>query len=258
MSEPAALLLQESTWPEVEAYLARCPGLLIPIGSTEQHGPMGLIGTDALCAELVARAAAERVGALVAPTLAYAPAQFNQAFPGTVSIRAATQMALVTDIVRSLHGQGFSHFFFVNGHGANLAPVRAAFHDLYDAPGGDRRLRLKIASWWDYDAVNALRAGFYAEREGMHATPSEIAITQAAHRRVDPPAGMGAPEILDPGFLRDHAGDQHPDAASHRARFPDGRVGSDSALADPDQGHRLLAAAGAAVAEDFNRFLEDD
>ncbi len=257
MSQDGALLLQQATWPEVEAYLARCTGLIVPIGSTEQHGPMGLIGTDALCAETVARAAAETAAALVAPTLAYAPAQFNLAFPGTVSIRAATQMALVEDVVRSLHRQGFTHFFFLNGHGANLAPVRAAFHDLYDALGGDGRLRLRIKSWWDYAAVNDLRAEYYAEREGMHATPSEIAITQAGHRQVAPPEGLGPPEILDPAFLREHAGDQHPDAASHRARFPDGRVGSDSALAAPDQGRRLIAAAAGAVAEDFRHFLEE-
>lgn len=48
-------LLHLSTWPEVEAYLNTSKGMIIPIGSTEQHGPMGLIGTDALCAEAIAK-----------------------------------------------------------------------------------------------------------------------------------------------------------------------------------------------------------
>ncbi len=63
------MLLQLSTWPEVEAYLTSSPGIIFPIGSTEQHGPTGLIGTDAICAEAVARGVGEATGALVGPTI---------------------------------------------------------------------------------------------------------------------------------------------------------------------------------------------
>lgn len=65
------------TWLEVEAYLDQCDVIIIPTGSNEQHGPMGLIGTDAICATQIARAAGERASVLVAPTLAYTPAPFN-------------------------------------------------------------------------------------------------------------------------------------------------------------------------------------
>ena len=61
--------LQLSTWPEVERYLESSAGILMPIGSTEQHGPSGLIGTDAICAEVTARAAGESLGAMVGPTI---------------------------------------------------------------------------------------------------------------------------------------------------------------------------------------------
>ena len=54
------MLLQHSTWREVEAYLARSSVIVIPIGSTEQHGPIGLIGTDAICAETIAQALGAR------------------------------------------------------------------------------------------------------------------------------------------------------------------------------------------------------
>ena len=76
------------TWQEVEARLKKGASVMLPCGSTEQHGPMGLIGTDAICAEAVAIAAAERCDAIVAPTLSYTPAPFNTAFPGTVSLPA--------------------------------------------------------------------------------------------------------------------------------------------------------------------------
>ena len=55
----APLTLARMTWPEVERYARDATGAIVPVGSTEQHGPMGLMGTDALCAEAVAAAPAE-------------------------------------------------------------------------------------------------------------------------------------------------------------------------------------------------------
>ena len=55
------MLLHLQAWPDVERYLARSQGIIIPIGSTEQHGPNGLIGTDAICAEALAKAVGEKV-----------------------------------------------------------------------------------------------------------------------------------------------------------------------------------------------------
>ena len=91
--------LDHLTWLEVEAYLKRSRGIILPVGSTEQHGPMGLIGTDSLCAEAIAERAAERADALVAPVLGYTPAPFNMGFPGTVSVSEATFRALFLEIL---------------------------------------------------------------------------------------------------------------------------------------------------------------
>ena len=123
--------LQYSTWPQVDAYLQRSTGIIIPIGSTEQHGPSGLIGTDALCAEAIAHGVGEQQQVLIAPTIWAAIAQFNLAFAGTISVRASTLMSLVEDIVQSLASQGFKRLYFLNGHGANIAPLNAVFQDLY-------------------------------------------------------------------------------------------------------------------------------
>lgn len=59
--------LQFMTWTEVEDHLKSNKGIIIPIGSTEQHGPIGLIGTDAICPEVIADLAAETTGALIPP-----------------------------------------------------------------------------------------------------------------------------------------------------------------------------------------------
>ncbi|MBM3524000.1 MAG: creatininase family protein [Alphaproteobacteria bacterium] len=249
------MILQHVTWSEIEAYLRRSTGVMIPIGSNEQHGPNGPIGTDAICAEAIARRAAEDADILVGPTLAVTTAQFNLRFPGTVSLRSTTLMAVVTDYVRSLAGQGFRRFYFLNAHGANIAPLNAAFHDLYAEGLGEIRCRLR--SWWEYPETNALRQSLYGAWEGMHATPSEIAIAHHAVPSTRRPAPASRPEAIDPVALREMAGDRHFDADHHRARFPDGRISSDQSLIEPGHGERLLDIAAKESRADYQRFLAE-
>jgi creatinine amidohydrolase len=254
------LKLQLSTWQQVEAYLDRSKGVVVPLGSTEQHGPNGLIGTDALCATAVADGLAERAGALVVPPISVGAAQFNLGFAGTISARASTLIALVEDYVRSLARHGFERIYFVNGHGGNLAPAKAAFQDLYgeySLAGGETRLRLRIRSWWELPTVDRLRRELFGDWEGMHATPSEVAITQALYPALLAAAPAEPPRKLSAQFLRDHAGDNHYDAATHRREFPDGRVGSHSALASVEHGKRLLEAAICDAVADYRSFLEE-
>lgn len=242
--------LQMMTWLEVEDYLKTSHGIIVPVGSTEQHGPIGLIGTDAFCAEEIAEAAAEQVSAITAPTLALTPAPFNMDFPGTLSLSEGLFKNLVGEILEGLRHHGFTSIYFLNAHGANLAPLKAVARNSPTA-------NIRIRSWWDFDEVNDLRNGLYGSWEGMHATPSEVAITQAARRIVPShPLAETPPEPLPDGFLQAHSGDRHGPPAEHRASFPDGRVGADSALAKPVHGTQLLKTAAQAVAEDYRRFLE--
>ncbi len=257
--------LQLATRVEVDAYLERSTAILIPLGSTEQHGPGGPIGTDALVAEgIAARAASGDDGILVAPTLAYAPAQFNLAFPGTVSVRAATFVQVVQDVVDSLAAGGFTAFYFLNGHGANIAPVRCACHDAHQrrvlANPAPPPLRFRLKGWWELPETDALRRRLYGAGEGMHATPSEISITLAlaADRSPGPEEALWPPRPtgLPAEYLRDHAGDAHEDARVHRAAFPDGRVGSHPALSRARHGRELLATAARELAADYRRFAQ--
>ena len=79
--------LTQSTWQEIDSYLASSDGIIIPTGSTEQHGPMGLLGTDMLCADAISVEAGKQANALVARAgrIQYGIFRNNLYFPRNVS-----------------------------------------------------------------------------------------------------------------------------------------------------------------------------
>ena len=246
------MLLQLSTWKEVESYLARSTGIVIPIGSTEQHGPNGLIGTDAICPETIARGVAKETDVLIAPTLSVGMAQHHLGFPGSITLRPSTLLALIRDVVHSLAVHGFDRFYFLNGHGGNTATVTAAFSEIYaesslgiaavDRPA----LRCKLANWWVGSRVKALSQQLFGEAEGSHATPAEVSLSYFAYPEAVKTADMD-PKIAPKGEIRD--------AADYRRRFPDGRIGSDPSLASIEAGEKLYRAAVADCVEDCQQFF---
>jgi creatinine amidohydrolase len=117
---------------QIERYLERDDRIVLPLGSTEQHGYLSL-GVDAILAERVSAEAAEPLGVPVAPVIPYGLAPYFAAYPGSPTLRVGTYLALVGDLLDSLHGQGFRRFLIVNGHGGNspvdgLAPEWMAGH----------------------------------------------------------------------------------------------------------------------------------
>ena len=252
--------LELMTSPAVAAYLGRNTGIIIPVGATEQHGPDALIGTDHLCAEVIARRCGEANGIVVAPTVAYGMSQFHLGFPGTLSLRPSTLTALMLDLVSSLAVTGFTRIYLFNGHGGNVAPLRSAVQEFYAARSlaGLRepsQVHCRILSWWELPQVNALRAELYGAQEGYHVTPSEVAITMAAHPGAIAPFDRPAPAAHGRDMIL-HAGDNYYDAADFRQRFADGRVISHSALARPEDGENLIRLASEDLAQDFSAFCE--
>ena len=247
--------LQLSSWPEVEAYLKTSQGIVIPIGSTEQHGPTGFVGTDALCPELIAHGIGERQGVMVAPTISVGMAQHHLGFPGSVTLRPTTLIAVVMDTVNSLARHGFNRFFFLNGHGGNIATVSAAFSEIYAesslGTAGHNRppLRCKLVNWWDSEGVKEISEKRFGEAEGSHATASEVALTYYGY----PEDGARIhrqslePRLAPNGPIYD--------ADDYRRRFPDGRIGSDPTLASPEIGAELFEAAVRDLTKLYDDFL---
>jgi creatinine amidohydrolase/Fe(II)-dependent formamide hydrolase-like protein len=245
------MLLHKSTWMEIEAYLARSKTIVVPIGSNEQHGPTGLLGTDWMCPEIIAYEAQKTADMLVAPTFNIGMAQHHLGFPGTIALRPSTFMAAIGDWCRSLAVHGFTKIYFLNGHGGNVATVEAAFSELYaeaSYAGRPRGFACRLANWWDLKGVMRVANRQFPAGHGSHATPSEIAITQWAYPDAIKAANY-APQIAPTGPIRE--------ALDFRARYPDGRMGSDPAQASPEKGAELVAAAVAALIEDVAAFAAE-
>jgi creatinine amidohydrolase len=243
--------LQLSSWPEVEKYLQTCKAILIPIGSTEQHGPNGLLGTDALCPEIIARRAGDEAGILVGPTFNVGQAQHHMAFPGTITLRPSTMIATMIDWAQSLTRHGFERLYWLNGHGGNVSTINAAFVEMYHGISFGRSglnpptLRCTLRSWWELPGVMEVCRQLFPVGEGHHATPSEVSVTYFGYPEAVKHVEM-TPKVAPVGPIFD--------AEDYRRRFPDGRIGSDPSQASVEAGEKIVAAAVRAVVAEFKRF----
>lgn len=120
---PRALPLrfQECTWEEIDALPRGECVLVLPVGSTEPHGPHLPLSTDVVISEGMAARAAEilrarGVPSLVLPPVAYSVTDFAAGFAGAISVRFETARDLVADVLRAAVGQGFRRLCVANSH----------------------------------------------------------------------------------------------------------------------------------------------
>jgi creatinine amidohydrolase len=112
------MLMENLNWMQVEEYLKHDDRVVLVTGSTEEHG-YNTVGTDTQVPWEIARIACDKTGVMLAPQIPYAFAGWAVSYPGTVSIKPETAMALVRDVLKSLHAQGFRRILILNGHGQN-------------------------------------------------------------------------------------------------------------------------------------------
>lgn len=182
----------ERPWP---AIAPSAETLLVPLGSTEQHGPHLPLDTDTRIAVAIATAAAEQVlRAVVAPAVAYGSSGEHQSFPGTLSIGTEALAMVLIELGRSALPP-FSRLVIVNGHGGNAASVRAAVATLQ---GEGRRAE----AWWpDLGAGDPhadAHAGHTETSLLLHLCPHLVALDRAAPGNTEPIADL-VPRLMADG-----------------------------------------------------------
>lgn len=230
--------LQELTWQEVDRHLERDRVVLVPCGSTEQHGPAGVLGIDTYVATGIVEDVAARTGALCAPPLWFGDSPHHMAFAGTISLRTETLMAVVTDVCRSLAAHGFDKIVLVNGHkGSNLPALGSAVRALHEES-------LPHVVFAVADPLHLARSAAPTIKEANEHHGGELELSQVAYRypgrvRLDRLTGEGASfQNVFGGFVGDDLFGPAPDgvdiiwSSTEQRRFaPTGSLSSSLGVA---------------------------
>jgi creatinine amidohydrolase len=256
--KPTTVFLGEMTNPEVEAFLETHDTVIVPVGSTEQHGPHGPLATDSLIPTEVAARVAIHIGAAVAPGIHYSLSYPHVGFPGMVHVRIPTFMALLEDLAVSLATSGFRRIVFLNGHYDNTYAIAYAC-----ATAAERLAPDVVAfpvNYWDglspeeaaefMDAATGLHAN-RAETSAVLAIDPDLVDMDAANEEFPPFPDVGSPAAAHTAFFFSTPGSVH--RASRSGTWGDAR-GANAAF-----GERYLAAATAAtirMLKDIERTFE--
>jgi len=250
--KPATVFLGEMTNTEVEAFLGDHDTVIVPTGSTEQPGPPGPLLTDVLVPVAVARRAAPRAGAAVAPSINYGLSYPHAGFTGVVHLRIETFMALIEDVAVGLATMGFRRVVFLNGHYDNtLAIAYACANAAARLPAGTRAYPI---NYWD--GMTAEEAGeFFGPTAGLHANKAETSAVMAidpafvdiehANAEMPPFPEVTSPSAVHTAFFFSTPGSVH--RATHSGTWGDAREAS------AEYGERYLQV----VTEATMRMLDD-
>jgi len=174
--KPPTVFLGEMTDPEVSDFLADHQTVIVPTGSTEQHGPHGPLLTDVIVPTEVARRVAPRVGAAVAPSINYGLSYPHTGFTGVVQVRVPTFMAVIEDLCVSLATVGFSRIIFLNGHYDNTYAIAYACATAAERmPPGVRAFPI---NYWDGMTADEA-AEYFGPGTGLHANRGETSAVLA-------------------------------------------------------------------------------
>jgi creatinine amidohydrolase len=176
MSKPATVFLAEMTNAEVERFLADHHTVIVPVGSTEQHGPHLALSADVLIPQEVARRVAPRLGAVVAPPVSYALSYPHVGFKGLVHIRIPTFMSLIEDLCHAFAKVGFRRIVFLNGHYDNTYAIAYACANA--AYGLPPEVKAFPINYWDGIPPEVAKE-YMSLAKGLHANAAETAAVLA-------------------------------------------------------------------------------
>lgn len=139
------------TWAEVADALKKTDAIVIPVGSTEQHGPHLPLGTDTLqtiemVRRIVEKLESEGLHIVAGPAIPFGLAPYHMDFPGTITLRPETFHALLMDVCRSLIFHGFKKVYLFLGHGGNWGGMQVVTHELARETGA----KVVAMNWLPY------------------------------------------------------------------------------------------------------------
>jgi len=165
------MYLADRTWPELGEHVASESLAVVPLGSTEQHGPHLPLATDHLIAEHLAREATDRADVLCTPTVNIGVSPHHRQFHGTMWVDAPAFRDYMESLARSLSYHGFDRIVFVNAHGGNTVHLREVGRRLRD---DDTAYAIE---WMWNDSIPELVDDLFA-KNGPHGGPKETAMIQ--------------------------------------------------------------------------------
>jgi creatinine amidohydrolase len=246
---------EELSAPQIAALDREATIVVLPIGSVEQHGRHMPVGTDTMLAYSSVLAAADRLAGRVAvlPPPWYGFSAHHMRFPGTVTLEAATMIALVEDIVASVVAHGFRRVLVVNGHGGNAGLIDVLAATLGKRFYGEARIACLTYFQLAREAIAVLRRsapggmGHACEFETsamLDLRPDLVDVSKAAATYPDPGSRYLTTDLLGGSAVR---------AYHDFADLSESGTLGDPSLADAEQGARFRAA----VVDEVVRFLED-
>jgi len=169
----SAIRWDNLTWEDVrDLRVGGMDMVILPVGSTEQHGPHLPLMVDTLFAEQVALAVSDNTGVPVLPALPYGCALGHTRFwPGTISLSPETLSKVLEEILEDVIAYGFTRILILSGHVTNAAPQRVALERLRSRHHG-----LQIAQKHLMDASPRTLAAYLADAEDFHANAAETAL----------------------------------------------------------------------------------
>lgn len=136
--------LQKLTWTKIQKLVPKdINTVLLPVGTVEAHGAAAL-GTDNYIPEAIARIQAERLNALIAPTLSYGITKSLFRYPGSIAVQPKHYAPFLLDILNSLAEHRFRYIFILNGHGGNNSALKEAACDVHYR----HRVGVAVIHWW--------------------------------------------------------------------------------------------------------------
>ncbi len=235
------------TAPELNALAAAGATVLLPVASTEQHGPHLGTGVDTLLCgavcQLAAQKAAGRRPVVVAPTLWVGMAEHHMAHGGTFTLDIPTYRAVLLCLIRSLERHGFRRVLIVNGHGGNMSALNAFLPDL------ERETGLVVGATTYFELAQPAFSSILEDQQSvLHACEAETSMMMTAFPdavREDRLAEAHGPQFADPRAVLAPPAQRF---RSFKTLSPSGVLG-DARKATMAKGDKLMEVASDALAD---------